>query len=54
MVKVSLFGQLLRLLSVLPVVLFHIVKELVQDLVKFVVRPHGIEWPDPSAATWLG
>jgi hypothetical protein len=50
----SLLGRILRLLPAVPVVLFHIVKELVQDLVKFVMRPHGVAWPDPSAATWLG
>ena len=47
----SLFWQILRVIPVIPVVFYHIVKELIEDAVKFFVRPSEVEWPEPSAAT---
>jgi hypothetical protein len=54
MQHISLFRQIIRIIPDIPVVVYHVIKELVQDLVKFFVRPSDVEWPEPSAATKIG
>jgi hypothetical protein len=49
----NLLWQILRVIPVVPVVAYHVIKELVEDLIKFFVRPSEVEWPEPSAATRL-
>jgi len=51
MQRPNLFLQILRLIPEIPVALYHVLKELTLDLIKFFVRPEHVAWPDPSAAT---
>ncbi len=53
MLHTSLFMQILRLVPAIPVALYHVLAELVQDVIKFWVRPEDVEWPEPSAAARL-
>ncbi len=51
MPQTNLFLQILRVIPVVPVVLYHVIKELVEDVVKFFVRPSDVEWPEPWSDT---
>ncbi|HEY3293860.1 MAG TPA: hypothetical protein VGL38_00320 [bacterium] len=50
MQRANLFWEFLEVIPAIPVVLYHVTKELIEDGIKFFVRPSEVEWPEPSSA----